>query len=221
VRDFFYNKPIEKGFIMTQALTKLITVQEFLETKPENGRYELHSGAVVQMSQPIGEHEEVTGFLTVEVAAEIKRLQLPYSIPKTALVQSASGESAYSPDLLVLNKPALKSEELWTKYSTVQLGASIPLIIEVVSTNWRDDYHRKVGEYEEIGIPEYWIVDYLGLGGTKFIGKPKQPTISVYNLVDEEYQVSEFRGSDVIISSAFPELNITKGRQASQSIHPL
>jgi Uma2 family endonuclease len=194
---------------MTQALTKLITVQEFLETKPENGRYELHNGAVVQMSQPIGEHEEVIGFLTVEVAAEIKRLQLPYSIPKTALVQSASSESAYSPDLLVLNKPALKSEELWTKYSTVQLGASIPLIVEVVSTNWRDDYHRKVGEYEEIGIPEYWIVDYLGLGGTKFIGKPKQPTISVYNLVDEEYQVSQFRGSDRIISSVFPELNIT------------
>jgi Uma2 family endonuclease len=194
---------------MTQALTKLITVQEFLETKPENGRYELHNGAVVQMSQPIGEHEEVTGFLTVEVAAEIKRLQLPYSIPKTALVQSASDESAYSPDLLVLNKPALKSEELWTKYSTVQLGASIPLIVEVVSTSWRDDYHRKVGEYEEIAIPEYWIVDYLGLGGTKFIGKPKQPTISVYNLVDEEYQVAQFRGSDRIISSTFPELNIT------------
>jgi hypothetical protein len=45
-----------------------------------------------------------------------------------------------------------------------------------------------------------------------------KPTISVYNLVDEEYQVSQFRGSDAlrqaasrlrIISSAFPELNIT------------
>jgi len=82
-------------------------------------------------------------------------------------------------------------------------------------TGWKpvpqkaDDYHRKLGEYEEIGILEYWIVDYLGLGGTKFIGKPKQPTISVYNLVDDEYQVSQFKGSDRIISSAFPELNLT------------
>jgi Uma2 family endonuclease len=137
---------------MTQALTKLITVQEFLETKPENGRYELHNRAVVQMSQPIGEHEEVIGFLTTPIVLEYTRLKLPYFIPKTALVQSASSESAYSPDLLILNKPALKSEELWTKYSTVQFGSSIPLIVEVVSTNWRDDYHRKVGEYEEIGI---------------------------------------------------------------------
>ncbi len=194
---------------MAQSLTKLITVQEFLETKPEKGRYELHNGAIVEMAQPIGEHEEVTGFLTAPIVLEYTRLKLPYFIPKTALVQSVSSESAYSPDLLILNKPALKSEELWTKYSTVQLGASIPLIIEVVSTNWRDDYYNKVREYEEIGIPEYWIVDYLGLGGNKFIGKPKQPTLSIYNLIDDEYQVSLFRGNDRIISKAFPELNLT------------
>ena len=194
---------------MAQSLTKLITVQEFLETKPENGRYELHHGAIVEMAQPIGEHEEVTGFLTAPIVLEYTRLKLPYFIPKTALVKSASSESAYSPDLLVLNKPALKSEELWTKYSTVQLSASIPLIIEVVSTNWRDDYYNKVREYEEIGIPEYWIVDYLGLGGNKFIGKPKQPTLSIYNLIDDEYQVTLFRGNDRIVSLAFPELNLT------------
>lgn len=194
---------------MTQAPAKLITVREFLETKTETGRYELYNGAVVEMSQPVGEHEEVTVFLTVEISAEIKRLQLPYSIPKTAIVRSALGESAYSPDLLVLNKPALKSEELWAKYSIVQLSPSIPLIVEVVSTNWRDDYHRKVGEYEEIGIPEYWIVDYLVPPNPKFIGKPKQLTISVYNLVEDEYQVSLFRGNERIVSSAFPEFNLT------------
>ena len=194
---------------MAQSLTKSITVQEFLETKPEKGSYELHHGAVVEMAQPIGEHEEVTGFLTAPIVLEYTRLKLPYFIPKTALVKSVSSESAYSPDLLVLNKPALKSEELWTKYSTVQLGASIPLIIEVVSTNWRDDYYNKVREYEEIGIPEYWIVDYLGLGGNKFIGKPKQPTLSIYNLIDDEYQVTLFRGNDRIVSCTFPELNLT------------
>ncbi|MBE9215079.1 Uma2 family endonuclease [Plectonema cf. radiosum LEGE 06105] len=60
-----------------------------------------------------------------------------------------------------------------------------------------------------MGIPEYWIVDYLGLGGNKFIGKPKQPTVSIYNLIDDEYQVNLFRGNDRIISSTFPELNLT------------
>lgn len=196
---------------MTQALFKPITVQEFLEWIPENSdkRYELHNGAIVEMSQPIGEHEDITGFLNIEISSEIKRLKLPYSIPKTALVQSATSDSTYSPDVLVLNKPALKSEELWAKYSTVQSGASIPLVVEVVSTNWRDDYYKKMGEYEEIKILEYWIVDYLGLGGIKYIGSPKKPTLSIYNLVDDEYQVSQFRGEQRIISTVFPELNLT------------
>ncbi len=60
-----------------------------------------------------------------------------------------------------------------------------------------------------MGIPEYWIVDYLGLGGVRFIGNPKQPTLSVYQLIGGEYQVQQFRGSDIIKSSTFPELNLT------------
>jgi Uma2 family endonuclease len=52
-------------------------------------------------------------------------------------------------------------------------------------------------------------VDYLGLGGRKFIGNPKQPTLSVYQLVDGEYQVKQFRGDDMVESLAFPELRLT------------
>jgi Uma2 family endonuclease len=82
-------------------------------------------------------------------------------------------------------------------------------VVEVISTNWRDDYFYKLGEYEEIGIPEYWIVDYLALGGKRFIGNPKQPTISIYQLIDDEYQVSQDRGADRIVSPTVSELNLT------------
>lgn len=81
--------------------------------------------------------------------------------------------------------------------------------MEVVSTNWRDDYFLKFGEYEEVGIPEYWIVDYAGLGGKRFIGSQKQPAISIYTLVEGEYQITQFRGNERIQSLAFPELNLT------------
>ncbi|HBC40718.1 MAG TPA: hypothetical protein DCZ88_02135, partial [Pseudanabaena sp.] len=84
-----------------------------------------------------------------------------------------------------------------------------PLAIEIVSTNWRDDYHLKFADYEEMGIAEYWIIDYAALGGRNFIGNPKQPTISVCNLVDGEYQISKFQNSDRLISQIFPELNLT------------
>jgi Uma2 family endonuclease len=42
-----------------------------------------------------------------------------------------------------------------------------------------------------------------------FIGNPKQPTISVCNLVDEEYQISKFRDHERIISQTFSELDLT------------
>lgn len=58
-------------------------------------------------------------------------------------------------------------------------GQAIRLVAEVVSTNWQDDYARKVEEYAMLGIPEYWIVDFRGLGGVAFIGKPKQPVVTV------------------------------------------
>ena len=34
-----------------------------------------------------------------------------------------------------------------------------------------------------MGIAEYWIVDYLGLGGRRCIGSPQQPTVTVGELV--------------------------------------
>ena len=49
-----------------------------------------------------------------------------------------------------------------------------------------------------MGIPEYWIIDYLGLGGRRFIDNPKQPTFSIYQLIEGEYQVKLFRGGDSI-----------------------
>lgn len=194
---------------MTQALPKVVSFEEFVNWKPDNGRYELHKGVIVEMPQPLGDHEEIIVFLVEKFTLEYIRLNLPYGIPKTVLVKPPESETGYSPDVLLLNRPNLPSESLWKKQSTVTQSLSIPLVVEVVSTNWRDDYLDKAGDYEEIGIPEYWIVDYLGLGGRRFIGDPKQPTISIYQLVESEYQVSQFRKGDRIASTTFPELNLT------------
>ncbi len=58
------------------------------------------------------------------------------------------------------------------------LGSSIRLVVEVVSTNWQNNYARKVVDYALLGTAEYWIVDYLGINGT-YVGKPKQPTLTI------------------------------------------
>lgn len=196
---------------MTQALPKIVTFEEFAAWLPENSgvRYELHNGNIIEMAQPVGDHEEVKGFLTIKLSAIIDRLDLTYFIPNQVIVRPDGKDSGYFPDVLVLNRANLANEELWKKESTISYGASIPLVIEVVSTNWRDDYHLKYADYEEMGIPEYWIVDYAALGGRNFIGNPKQPTICVCNLVDGEYQISKFRDNERIVSQTFRELNFT------------
>ncbi|NDJ22448.1 Uma2 family endonuclease [Nostoc sp. B(2019)] len=209
---------------MFQALPKTITFEEFLNWKPDGGCYELHDGVIVEM-QPVGDHEEINGFLAKKLNVEFERLSLPYLIPKQALIKIPDKESGYSPDVIVINQKNLSLEPMWKKSSTVTQAASVPLVIEVVSTNWKDDYAHKLVDYETVGIPEYWIVedtaldgfpglkqvsvDYLALGGRRYIGNPKQPTISIYYLVDDEYQVSQFRGNDRIGSPTFPELNLT------------
>jgi Uma2 family endonuclease len=196
---------------MTQALPKLVNFEEFVEWLPENSavRYELHNRNIIEIVQPVGEHQEVTGFLTIAIAVQINHLGLPYGIPNQAIVRPPEKNSGYLPDVWVLNRANLVNETLWQKQSVLSLGASIPLVIEVVSTNWRDDYYLKYPDYEEMGIPEYWIVDYAALGGRNFIGNPKQPTISVCNLVDGEYQILKFRENDRIVSQTFPDLNLT------------
>ncbi|MBD2178564.1 Uma2 family endonuclease [Pseudanabaena sp. FACHB-1998] len=196
---------------MVQALakTQLVTYEEFIQWKPDQGFYELHNGIIIEMPQPKGAHESVKGFLSTELVFEYRRLNLPYLIPSQAFVKVAEAESAYLPDILILNRSNLSNEPLWENESTVTQGASVIIAVEVVSTNWRVDYLTKVKDYEEIGIPEYWVVDYLGLGGRRFIGNPKQPTIFIYQLVDGEYQVTSFQGDDRLVSPTFPELNLT------------
>lgn len=191
---------------------KLVTLEEFLNWYPDGyeGRFELRGGVIVKM-QPTGTHEQVSGFLAMEISFEIKRLNLPFFIPRQGLIKAINtDQSAYIPDVMVLDKDSIKNNEpMWKNRSTITQGKTVKLAIEVVSTNWQDDYLIKLGEYEKIGVEEYWIIDYLGLGGRRYIGTPKQPTISIYNLVDEEYTVNLFQGQDVIKSSLFPELSLT------------
>ena len=104
------------------------------------------------------------------------------------------------------------NEPKWAKESTVSSAKSIPLLIEVVSTNWRDDYHKKLADYEEMGIPEYWIVDYAALGGKDLIGDPKQPTITICSLNEGEYRATNYRENDRIYSPTFSDLNLTAGK---------
>lgn len=194
---------------MIKALPERMSFEEFLEWYPEDGkRYELHNGIVIEM-QPTGSHELIAGFLAEELTLEIRASKLPYTIPRTCLLKPHLPDSGYQPDVVVLNKKVLAEELLWEKASTVQYGKTVPLVIEVVSTNWQDDYAHKLVEYEAMGIAEYWIVDFRALGAVRYIGKPKQSTITVCQLIEGEYQMQRFVAGDRLESSIFPGFKLT------------
>ncbi|USR91125.1 Uma2 family endonuclease [Phormidium yuhuli AB48] len=196
---------------MIQTITKPISFDEFVAWYPENAdcKYELYNGAIIEMPLATGTHSNITGFITGELHVEIKRLKLPYSIPGACLLKPLDTEFGYQPDVIVLDKEEVAKEPHWPKESIVTLGSSVQLVMEVVSKTWHNDYMKKAGDYEVMGIPEYWIVDYLGLGGRRFLGNPKSPNLSIYTMVDGEYEVKQFREEDRIESGAFPELALT------------
>jgi Uma2 family endonuclease len=84
------------------------------------------------------------------------------------------------------------------------------LVVEIVSDSTAiQDYRNKVLEYQTKGIREYWVVDPDPFGAAQYIGSPKLPTVSIYSLVDNQYQVQRFQGASIVLSPTFPELQLT------------
>jgi Uma2 family endonuclease len=110
--------------------------------------------------------------------------------------------------VIVLDKTQLVHEPLWRTQPVVTTSAAIKLIAEVVSTNWQNDYARKVEDYALFGVPEYWITDYLALGGREYIGQPKRPTVTVCQLTGGFYDKQLFQRDNGLISPTFPELRL-------------
>ena len=167
---------------MVAIVKTSLTFEEFLNWDDGSGRsFELANGVAMPLSEPTAKHEDVVEGLCRLLSDHCQSLTLPY-IPrqsKQVRLNSAPGqnESSRKADIVVFAKD--EWERMRQSSASAAAYTPPPLIIEVVSTNWRDDYRIKLNEYESLGVMEYWIVDYAGLGGVQYIGSPKQPTITI------------------------------------------
>ena len=194
------NQPIQQ---------KSLSFDEFLVRYGGDNRYELIDGEVFDL-EPTGPHEEVAAFITTKICVQIDGAGLPWFVLQRGLLRPSNlGMTAFRPDIAVVNRDELTKELLWSNQSILTLGSSIKFVAEVVSSNWQNDYARKVEDYAALGIPEYWIADYAGNGGTRYIGKPKQPTLSICTLVNGEYEIQQLRGDRIVFSPTFPGLKLT------------
>ena len=161
--------PIPMTQAQAQTEPKLYTFDEFIEWLPENSefRYELHDGVIIEMPKPRGKHSNLTGSLGGRLLTTIDKIGKTdiWTIPRESIIKPYRDKSGYEPDIIVLNQETIGTETRWQSESVIENATSVKLIVEVVSTNWQDDYYDKRRDYEAMGIPEYWIVDYAALGG--------------------------------------------------------
>jgi Uma2 family endonuclease len=193
---------------MVQLQSKLLTAHEFIDQFGDEPQYELIDGELIDL-EPTGIHEQVAGFIGRKLNVAIDRQNEPFLIPYRCLVKLLGTETAFRPDVIVLDKTQLAQEPLWHQEPVICQGTTIKLIVEVVSSNWQNDYARKTEDYALLGVPEYWIADYLGLGGRDYIGTPKQPTLTHCVLEGDRYQKRLVTGDNWLQSPAFPSLQLT------------
>ena len=198
---------------MYAAAIEPLTFAEFLAWDDGSGRdFELVDGIPMPLSEPNANHEDLIERLCTYLEAFCQQQNLPYVSRQSKQVRLKTGpgdkEKSRKADIVVFDR------EEWQRMKGNSSSAAAyvppPGVIEVVSNNWRDDYLTKLAEYEDLGVLEYLIVDYAAFGGIRFIGSPKQPTITIYQLEEGEYLPGKvFRGQDRIDSRLFPGLALT------------
>jgi len=186
-----------------------LTFEEFITQLPdEEGRYELVDGEIIRLL-PTRKHNNVAEFIADSFKAEVRRLELDYRVSSQIVIKTLTSEAQAQgrhPDVSVVNR------SIWDSNLSAYTALLEPLqlAVEIVSTNWEDDYIDKVDEYQRLGIVEYWIVDYLAIASCNYLGNPKVPTIFVY-LLDEvgNYQFTAYQDTQKILSRISFELVLT------------
>lgn len=197
---------------MVHVALKPLTFEEFLIWDDGTDRnFELIDGFPMPVKDPNAKHEDLAARLSAYIENLCETLDLPYvpRLSKQIRLKTEPGQRERSRrgDIVIFDR----AEWLRLKESPSSAAAynPPPIVIEIVSNNWRDDYLTKLAEYETLGVRELWIVDYGAFGAARYTGDPKLPTLSVYVLVDGEYQVQQFRDDEQVESSTFPDLNLT------------
>jgi len=178
---------------------KLLTFEEYrqLPEPPDNQRYELVRGRLQLMPTASGLHAAICTYLTYVLVCYLAE-RGSEGVARNGISVRTEEATSRITDVTVC------SRSLWEQI-VARPGAGILdfeekpiLVIEIVSTNRRDDYIRKRAEYNFCGIPEYWIVD------------PQRQVVLVFSNPErpEGYEVEEYGIGTQLRSPQFPELTL-------------
>ncbi|MGB3295670.1 MAG: Uma2 family endonuclease [Phormidesmis sp.] len=199
--------------------TQKLTFEEYLAYEDgTDARYELVNGELVPMSVGTGIHALIIDFLVDQfkgVLSDIEEAAGPCKVLAGSIgVRFSGGEAPPTPrggrqdtsripDITIL--PLEQALTMLKRAAVIDLDEPPPLlVVEVISpSTQREDYRAKRLKYNVLNIPEYWIVD------------PLSEQITICQLEDDLYDLTEFRDNDEIQSRMFPSLGLTAAQVLS------
>ena len=186
--------------MVTTSQKQKISFEEYLNYDDgTNARYELVNGELLLMPPASFLHSDIIDFIADLIKAVARENKLNLKI-KTGDVGVRTGiDSSRIPDLCVIDGKIWKS---YRRDKSAVISSGVLLAVEVVSPGAEQierDYVEKVAEYQNSGIGEYWIVD------------PIEQKITVLVLEKDGYSKRVFTERKAIVSSTFPQLNVTAG----------
>jgi Uma2 family endonuclease len=158
--------------------------------------YELFNGELIEVPPESGFNVETANFLFAMLLPLVGHRR----IRGHGLELEVRGEPRNRyPDLTILKEEQV---EPLRRRNTLRIAMGPPdLVVEIVSpgeVQRHRDYIAKRLQYQDLGIPEYWIVD------------PQEATVLVLELVDGVYaEAATLRGGDALRSRHFGPLSTT------------
>lgn len=178
--------------------TKQFTLAEYLAYDDGTDRwYELENGALREMPSESDLNNAIAIFLLLMFAKFVSGRLLRRG---TEIAVSGSRATVRVPDLLILTEESATALADSTRSIITPDMPPPALVVEVVSPgkeNEDRDYRYKRSEYAARGIGEYWLVD------------PQQAQVMVFTLVNGLYEEASFQGEDHLVSSMFPNWELT------------
>jgi Uma2 family endonuclease len=176
-----------------------MTLEEYLDYDDgTETHYELVAGVLVEMPTESPLNNLIALFLLTQFLRFVPLQQLCHK--DTEIVVTGSRATVRLPDLIVLTEDGAMVLQ-GAKRGLITGDMPPPaLVVEVVSpgsNSQERDYRYKRSEYAARGIGEYWIVD------------PQQAQITVLTLVSGWYEEAVFGGEMRLISTTFPNLELT------------
>lgn len=175
-----------------------LTFAEYLVYEGEpDVLYELHRGKLIPMPAATALHASICEFLVYILQRYLAEHNLDL-VAKTNVGVRTEENSSRIPDVIVC------TQSLWEQLlarpgaGVFDLDETPVLIVEVVSQNERQDYVTKRAEYENAGVPEYWMAD----------PKSNRTRVRVLTLPENEtaYEQANFVPGQNIVSLQFPDL---------------